>query len=133
MLGWAAFPAILVALLLQAMLFQFGGPTTLGLNTLIMALPAVVSYYCFRVVVGRDSNEKTMLVFVVAMACGAVAVLGGTLLAAAALIFSQESFLEVAALLVAAHLPVMIVEGIVTGFAVTFLKRVKPSLLDQAG
>ncbi len=41
LLGWAAFPIILVALLLQAVLFQFGGITTLGVNTVIMALPAV--------------------------------------------------------------------------------------------
>ena len=37
LLGWAAFPAILVALVLQAMLFQFGGITALGVNTMIMA------------------------------------------------------------------------------------------------
>ncbi len=41
LLGWAAFPAILIALVLQAMLFQYGGISTLGVNTIIMALPAV--------------------------------------------------------------------------------------------
>jgi cobalt/nickel transport system permease protein len=46
-LGWKAFPAILVGLALQALLFQFGGITTLGVNTLNMALPAVVCYYFF--------------------------------------------------------------------------------------
>ena len=46
LLGWAAFPAILVALILQAVLFQFGGITTLGVNTSIMALPAV---FCFLI------------------------------------------------------------------------------------
>ena len=48
MLGWAAFPAILVALILQAFLFQYGGITVLGVNTVIMALPAVICYYAFR-------------------------------------------------------------------------------------
>jgi cobalt/nickel transport system permease protein len=43
-LGWAAFPALLVALLLQAVFFQYGGLTTLGLNTVNMALPAVACY-----------------------------------------------------------------------------------------
>ena len=33
LLGWAAFPAILVALALQAVFFQFGGITSLGVNT----------------------------------------------------------------------------------------------------
>ncbi|HIJ20834.1 MAG TPA: cobalt transporter CbiM, partial [Deltaproteobacteria bacterium] len=36
-LGWGAFPVILVALVLQAIFFQFGGITTLGVNTMIMA------------------------------------------------------------------------------------------------
>ena len=46
-LGWASFPAILVALALQALLFQFGGLLVLGVNTVTMALPAVVCYLLF--------------------------------------------------------------------------------------
>jgi cobalt/nickel transport system permease protein len=38
-LGWKSFPAILVSLFLQAILFQFGGLTTLGVNTCNMAIP----------------------------------------------------------------------------------------------
>jgi cobalt/nickel transport system permease protein len=44
LLGWTAFPAILVALALQGVLFQFGGITTLGVNTLNMALPCNVKW-----------------------------------------------------------------------------------------
>ncbi len=39
LLGWMAFPAILVGLALHALLFQFGGLTTLGVNTFNMAFP----------------------------------------------------------------------------------------------
>ena len=42
LLGWSTFPAILVALALQGVLFQFGGITTLGVNTFNMALPAII-------------------------------------------------------------------------------------------
>ncbi len=125
MLGWAAFPAILVALVLQAVLFQFGGLTTLGVNTLIMALPAVGCYYGFRPFLHR----KHVLFFLGAMVWGGLAVGGAAVLAAVALIFSEENFFEVAALIVAAHVPIMVVEGTITAFAVTFLKKVKPSLL----
>ena len=45
-LGWAAFPAILTALLLQAVLFQFGGITVLGVNTFNVAGPAVCASIC---------------------------------------------------------------------------------------
>ncbi len=41
LLGWAAFPAILLALLLQAVMFGHGGFTTLGVNAVSMAAPAV--------------------------------------------------------------------------------------------
>src|SRR4030042_7022817 len=47
LLGWMAFPSILVALSLQALLFQFGGFTPLGVNTVNMAPPAIIAYYLF--------------------------------------------------------------------------------------
>jgi cobalt/nickel transport system permease protein len=56
LLGWAAFPAILVALVLQAMLFQFGGITGLGVNTIIMALPAVLCYIVCSISTGAFSG-----------------------------------------------------------------------------
>jgi cobalt/nickel transport system permease protein len=125
LLGWTAFPAILTALLLQAVLFQFGGITTLGVNTVIMALPAVIVYYLF----GPLILKKPALAAAAAFACGAGAVFLGALLAGASLMFSEGGFLEVAALLVTAHLPVMVIEGLVTVFCVAFLKKVKPEML----
>ena len=52
-LGWAAFPAFLICLFLQALFFQFGGITTLGVNTVVMGLPAVICFYLF----GRPLRE----------------------------------------------------------------------------
>ncbi|MBW1888008.1 MAG: cobalt transporter CbiM, partial [Deltaproteobacteria bacterium] len=43
-LGWVVFPAILIGLILQAILFQFGGLTTLGVNTILMGLPAFICF-----------------------------------------------------------------------------------------
>lgn len=125
LLGWAAFPAILTALLLQAMLFQYGGITTLGVNTVIMALPAVLCYYLF----GPLILKKPTLAAVAAFACGAGSVFLGGLLVGASLMFTGEGFLTVAGLVVSAHLPVMIIEGVITVFCVTFLKKVKPEML----
>lgn len=125
LLGWAAFPAILTALLLQAMMFQFGGITTLGINTVIMALPAVICHHLF----GRFILKKPRLAMPSAFACGAGAVFLGALLAGASLMFTQGGFLEVAGLLILAHLPVMGIEGVITVFCVIFLKQVKPEML----
>jgi len=55
-LGWSAFPAILVALTLQAMLFQFGGLTVLGVNTFTMAFPAIFCYYIFAPAVRGEKS-----------------------------------------------------------------------------
>ena len=46
-LGWASFPAILTALLLQAIFFQYGGLVVLGVNTFNMAAPALLCFYLF--------------------------------------------------------------------------------------
>ncbi len=125
-LGWASFPALLVALFLQALIFQFGGITTLGINTLNMALPAVLMYYLFAKPVRNP--HKNIAVFAGFFA-GFLAVLIASLLVALALVFTGKPFLSVAKFIVAAHIPVMIIEGIITAFVVGFLRRVKPEIL----
>jgi len=124
-LGWGAFPVILVALALQAVLFQFGGITTLGVNTVVMALPAVLGYYLFGRLVGRRARVSLPAAF----ACGAFSVFLGAVLVGAALAFTERHFLKAAALVVGAHVPVMIIEGIITAFCVAFLKKVQPEML----
>ena len=125
LLGWPAFPAILVALTLQGAFFQFGGITTLGVNTVIMALPAVICYLGF----GRFMWANQRTTFVAAFAAGFLAVLLTGVSAGLALVFTEENFLEVSALIIGAHIPVMIIEGIITAVCVGFLKRVKPDML----
>jgi len=125
LLGWAAVPAILVALILQAMLFQFGGITTLGANTIIMALPAVICYYLF----GRLIAIRPAGTLFAGFICGFLAVLLSALLLGLTLIFTGESFTVIAKLVVLANAPVMVIEGIVTAFCIGFLKKVQPELL----
>ena len=125
LLGWAAFPAILVALALQAAFFQFGGITTLGVNTIIMALPAVVCHHLFAPLLRRSPAVALTAAFT----CGFLAVTMGGIILGLALMFTEERFFEVAAAVVAGHLPVMIIEGIVTALCVAFLKKVQPSML----
>jgi cobalt/nickel transport system permease protein len=127
MLGWVAFPAILIALLLQGVLFQFGGITTLGVNTIIMATPAVLCYYLFAGFV----HKPGVLSHAACFACGFLSVFFSSLLVGTALMFTQESFLEVAWAVVIAHVPVMFIEGLVAIFCMGFLKKVQPELLPK--
>jgi cobalt/nickel transport system permease protein len=125
-LGWAAFPSILVGLALQALLFQFGGITVLGVNTVVMASPAVFSYLAFRRLVGSRSQTAA---WIGGFLIGFVSIgLGGALIGTA-LALSGEQFREAAAVAVGAHVPVMVAEGVFAGFCVAFLRKVKPELL----
>jgi cobalt/nickel transport system permease protein len=125
LLGWAAFPAILVALVLQAVLFQFGGITALGVNTIIMALPAVLCY----LMCSPFLHKKSTLALTAAFACGFLSVLLSALVLGLALVFTEENFFEVSAIVIAAHIPVMIIEGLITTMCVAFLKKVQPTML----
>jgi len=127
-LGWKAFPVILVGLVLQALLFQFGGITTLGVNTLNMALPAVVCYHLFRNGLKPGVRQSIFVSF--AFAAGFCAVLLSGMMVGLSLYLTGEAFLPVAKLVVAAHLPVMIIEGLLTAVCVMFLKKVRPELLE---
>ncbi len=126
LLGWLAFPAILIALFLQALLFQFGGLTVLGVNTVAMAVPAVVSFYVYRGLLRKGGN----IARVAAFACGATAIFLSGLLVALALITTGQAFWEVAQLVALAHVPVMIIEGIITLFVFLFLQKVRPEMLE---
>lgn len=127
LLGWAAFPAILVALLLQAVLFQYGGLTTLGVNAVIMALPAVAAFYAFG---AGARSPRRRLPAVSSFLCGFTAVLGSNLLLAGALVTTDESFAAAAKLIIVAHLPVMIIEGLVTALCTKFIGKVRPEILE---
>ncbi|GAB6183509.1 cobalt transporter CbiM [Thermodesulfovibrio hydrogeniphilus] len=122
LLGWAAFPSIFVALVLQAVLFQFGGLTTLGVNTFSMAMPGVLSYYIFRKMILKGKTTA----FIGGFLGGSFSILIAAVFISIALLETEKSFIGVAGTLLLAHLPVAVVEGIITGFVVTYLKKVKP-------
>jgi cobalt/nickel transport system permease protein len=127
LLGWMAFPSILVALILQALVFQYGGLTVLGVNTFIAAAPAITAYYLFSWVIKKNKNSS--LIALAAFCAGALGVGFAVLLFVLALVTTGEGFINIAKLIALAHLPIFIVEGIITAFCVLFLKKVKPELL----
>ncbi|MFP4454124.1 MAG: cobalt transporter CbiM [Desulfobacterales bacterium] len=125
LLGWSAFPAILVALVLQALFFQYGGITTLGVNTVIMALPAVMCSFAFYRLLGKNKPAAMAAAF----GCGMISVFLSGVLLGGFLIFTGRHFLEVTVLIIGAHLPIMLLEGVITMFCIAFLKKVQPALL----
>ncbi|MFZ5586189.1 MAG: cobalt transporter CbiM [Thermodesulfobacteriota bacterium] len=126
LLGWAAFPAIFVALTLQAVLFAFGGLTTLGVTTFNLALPALVCHWLFAPLVRRGGRRLPLLA---GFAAGFLGVGLAAVMVALCLATAGEEMFTAARLVLLAHLPVMVVEGLVTAAAVVFLARVRPALL----
>jgi len=125
LLGWSVFPAMLIALLLQAVFFGFGGLTSLGLNTFNMAVPALLCYYIFRALAG------TVPQYWLGMFLGALSIVLSACFVAAALFTCGKGFITVAKLVIISHVPVMIIEGFITGSIVSFLAKVRPEMLPE--
>jgi cobalt/nickel transport system permease protein len=124
MLGWACFPAILVGLLLQAVFFQYGGLMVLGVNAVNMALPAVLCFYLTRPLL---NSEKTRPL--AGFIAGSGAILLSAVFMALSLAFTDTGFLATAKITVLANIPIMVIEGFITMFIVSFIGRVHPELL----
>ncbi len=128
LLGPSAFLAIGLGLLLQSMLFQFGGLTALGANALMMGVPALLCGVFFQRFKGRTRRRQAII--------GGLAGALGTALAALVLALllatGGEDFFGVAKIALAAHVPVVVIEGLVSAFTIGFLAKVKPALLEPA-
>ena len=128
-LGKRAFVSVLVALTLQAIFFQHGGISVIGVNSLNMGVPALLAWMIFERRQGLTSPRREI---VFGAAAGAVAVLGAVLLLSAELLFLGEGFREIATLVLAAHMPIVLIEAAVLGTTAGYLVRVKPEMLVPA-
>lgn len=128
LLGWTAVPALLVALTLQLAFFGHGGLTTLGVNTLNMALPALL---CALLLGSRLAGAGARGIFWIGAAAGGLGVLSTGLLVALSLGLSDAAFLLAARVLALTFVPLALVEGLITGTVVVFLRRVDPEALAR--
>ncbi|UCG32584.1 MAG: cobalt transporter CbiM [Phycisphaerales bacterium] len=124
---------IAVGVFLQALLFAHGGITTMGVNAVVMGIPALLAGWLVRRWgVRRNSTGGTS-----GSRAGAAGFLAGTgatimslgLLLLVGLTAGRPFFTAIGAFLVA-HAPLAFVEGLVTAASVTFLARVKPEVFD---
>ena len=115
-LGQAVFPAVFVALLLQALLFHFGGLLVLGANTFTMAFSALITHIIFSRLI-RDSRKKFSLIFISFIA-GTFAVIFAAFLTGLFLYFSDKNFINAIKILMFAHIPLALFEGIATAFLI---------------
>jgi cobalt/nickel transport system permease protein len=137
-LGYLALPAILVGLFFQALMIGHGGLTTLGVNGVMMGIPALFAAAIFQLHQGLAQFLPTRL------ALGIGAFLGGSMgLALTVLMFigltlttlptglNQTVEAQAVFLLALGYVPLMVLEGTFTALLVLFLHRVKPQLLES--
>jgi cobalt/nickel transport system permease protein len=129
-LGPRAALAIPVGVLLQALLFNHGGLTTVGINSCVMTLPALGAWLAFAAARRRGWLSDPLRQWAVGLGVGGLTVLATVTLNALVLwLGGQESWSTLVMAVFVAHLPVVAVEALVMGATVSFLARVKPEIL----
>ena len=135
-LGYYAFLAIPIGLFFQAVMFNHGGISTLGVNTVIMGLPALSAYHLFRLR-EKVTRKRELWSKIFAFASGALALLLSATLFTFIAISTISPELDAATERNAIYLSLIgyglqaIIEGTVTVMLISFLEKVKPELLNN--
>lgn len=126
LLGRSAFLSIALGIVLQSLLFQFGGITAIGANAFMMGVPALVAGWIFRLLKGSTLSRHVLA----GALAGGLGVVLAVFILALLLLTGGEDFLGVAEIALVAHLAVIVIEAAVSAFTVSFLCKVKPDLLE---
>ena len=118
--GKNAFLAILIALIFQGLLFGFGGFSVLGLNALMLGLPAILG-----AVFARHLERKINWFL-----AGFVPIFISAVILSVVLLLNGEGFEALSGVLLASNAVLMVIEGFISFFAIGFILKVKPELLN---
>lgn len=126
-LGWTVFPAFLIALALQALLFSFGGFAVLGVNLCIMALPALAVHYLSRPLLKELTRKRLISAGILA---GVLGVGGAAAIASLVLAFDGGTqYRDLIGLLIVSHLPVFVVDSLISVGVLLTLAKMMPEAL----
>lgn len=124
-IGWSASLAVFLALLLQALIFGFGGISVLGPNMFQVVAPALLVGIPLRRVVLSDGGKSHIAAFAV----GALSAFGTSVMVFGNLYLSNPDMAPAAYLGFISNCIVAAIEGPVTMFAVGWIKRSAPTVL----
>jgi len=123
--------SVTIALLLQLFLLQFGGLSSLGANILMAGLPAMLIGMFLRPLV----HKSNAMAAVIGAVSGGGAVLSVIVLLAAILTQANMRFgvgpLSTVRVVAVAHVPLVIVEAIVTAAAVLCIAKIRPEFFGR--
>ena len=135
-LGFYAFPAILIGLFFQAVMFQHGGMSTLGVNAIILGLPALMAHVIFKQR-HRTTESKAVVTKVLSFVAGMGALLMSASMFAVLLVTHISPDMDVnaerTAILISlgSYAIQAAIEGVFCVMLVSFLEQVKPELIQQ--
>ena len=128
---WAAIIVMTAVVGLQALLFQDGGLVVLGINLFNMSIVSVLAGYGVYFLVRRFGSSSKRTLFVGGFAGAWVSVMMAAVFTAFALAISGTSPLTLALpALAGVHALIGIGEGLITVFALSFIKAARPELLQ---
>ena len=128
-LGWAVFPAFLIALVLQALLFSFGGFSVLGVNLCVMALPALAVHGLLAKQLEGESSPRTQIA--TGIGAGVIGVGGAALLASLFLVLDgSRDYTDLIILLLISHIPVFIIDSIISVAVILLLNKMYPAVFS---
>ncbi len=135
-LGYYAFPAILIGLFFQGIFFQHGGLSTLGVNAIIMGIPSLIAFYLWQLRKLPLFN-KPLANSILAFLAGGLAVFLSALIFVFITLNNISSDLDIniektaiLASLVGYGIQA-IIEGTLTVMIITFLNKVKPEIINS--
>jgi ABC-type Co2+ transport system, permease component len=154
LLGPLVFACIFISLLLQALLFQFGGITVLGVNSLLMGIPGLVGWLIFKALsktkmpfAASGALTSVIAVTITTILLGIVFYVSGVdfgsmgpalkIVAEIPVLSSIADMLKTYPALLTffiiflVNIPLMIAEGIISAFILPFIEKVKPEILDD--
>lgn len=126
LLGRRAVLAITVGLAMQFFLFAHGGLSTLGVNIVVMAIPALLAAAGFPILCRVLPAYAAGLGL--GLATAALTVIGNFVVL---WLGGKEDWQRLAQLILLAHLPIIAIEGLIVGFIVQYLAKVRPDLLPS--
>lgn len=119
-LGRNAFLAIFIGLLLQAIFFAFGGIGVLGVNSIVIGLPAILGYFIIH-----TKLPKQLSFFLV----GFVPIFVSSILLSLVLVLNGKIFIDVAKLVFFANIGLVFIEGLISFVILNFIYKVNKGLI----
>jgi cobalt/nickel transport system permease protein len=128
---WAAILVMTAVVGLQALLFQDGGLVVLGINLFNMSIVSVLAGYAVYFIARKVGSPSRRTLFIGGFFSAWISVMMAAVFTAFALAFSGTSPLSLALpALAAVHALIGLGEGLITVFALSFIRAARPELLQ---